>query len=887
NMDIYMWEYHYCDHTLRQEPDASYPIFPIFMENVPASIIEQGLIHPEDQQAYLQMHRELQEGALTAGGDFRLRTADKNEWWVERILYTAILDEDGQPCCAIGVGKDVTEAVREQRRMERRYRNEVTYKKTLKDDRLITVLRANLTKDTLEEAESYADYALPYREGASFSESLQAFRESVCGDVKREEFNQYFSREQLIAAYQNGEKRHNFECLREFPGGRMLWTSSALKTLKNPDTGELMCFIYTQDIDEQKTAHAIIDTVVEMEYDYLALLDGKTDHYTIFARTDAGTPLPTQYAESYQKEIERYAKAYLVEEDVAQNIQELSYENVCAQLENRRVYTVYCRLRELDGSIARKKIQFSYLNRAQKKIVVSRSDVTDLYLEEERQKRTLKDALAAAQQANSAKSEFLSRMSHEIRTPMNAIIGMSALAAQAVTDPEQVADCLSKIGISARFLLSLINDILDMSRIESGKVSIRQEKIPFEEFIREINTICYEQAQEKGVSYDAILTSFTEDYYIGDAMKLQQVLINILSNAIKFTPRGGRVQFIIHQEKIRAGEALLRFTVNDTGIGIGEDFVHNLFAPFEQEHTGTTALYGGTGLGLAICKNLVDLMGGKITVNSIEGSGSEFAVEVKLGISEERKAKLTTHINFSALKALIVDDDVLICQHTEQILLNMGVKAEWVDSGAKAVERMREKRERQNDYDVVLLDWKMPDMDGIETAKRLREIVGPDVTIIIMTAYDWAAIEVEAKLAGVNLLISKPLFQSALSSAFEKIYSDKREEAQHTTVQSFDFTGKRVLLVEDHVLNIEVAKRLLSAKHLEVEVAENGLQAIEQFAQKDAGYYDVILMDIRMPVMDGLTAAKAIRQMRKSDAVTIPIIAMTANAFEEDIEKTK
>ncbi|MEG1163725.1 MAG: response regulator, partial [Anaerovoracaceae bacterium] len=276
-------------------------------------------------------------------------------------------------------------------------------------------------------------------------------------------------------------------------------------------------------------------------------------------------------------------------------------------------------------------------------------------------------------------------------------------------------------------------------------------------------------------------------------------------------------------------------------------------------------------------------------LNSIEGVGSEFIVEVKLGISPTAKkiSKEKSKVHFENLKALIVDDDVIICQNTKQIMEDMSMSAEYVVSGQEAIETVTRKWKKKEYYDIILVDWKMPAMDGIETTKEIRKIVGPDVTIIIMTAYDWAAIEKKAKAAGVNLLISKPLFKSSLSSAVEKIYGGKSTNLNQEAKREYDFTGKRVLLVEDHILNIEVAKKLLMAKGLEVEVAENGIQAIETFAQKKDGYYDIILMDIRMPVMDGLTATKSIRQMRKLDAKTIPIVAMTANAFEEDVEKTK
>ena len=428
-----------------------------------------------------------------------------------------------------------------------------------------------------------------------------------------------------------------------------------------------------------------------------------------------------------------------------------------------------------------------------------------------------------------------------------------------------------------------------MSRIESGKVSVRNEQIPFEDFIQGISALCYTQARDKGIDFDVVISSFIEESYLGDAMKLQQVLINIVGNALKFTPSGGKVQLIVSQEKQTNDSALMRFTVNDTGVGISEEFMPHLFESFAQQHIGSTSLYGGTGLGLAICKNLVDLMGGEIRVNSIEGVGTEFTVDVNLGLSPDSPRRLVEKrkIPFGKLSALVVDDDVLVCHHTEDILGDIGIKADYVVSGADAIERVRTRMLASVYYDLILVDWKMPGMDGIETTRGLRKIAGPDVTIIIMTAYDWASIEADAKRAGVDYLVSKPLFKSSLYSTIEQAYGEKTENVEEAQKREYDFTGKRVLMAEDHLLNIEVARRLLKAKHLEVEVVENGLLAIERFAASPVGYFDAILMDIRMPVMDGLTATKSIRQMRKEDAQSIPIVAMTANAFDEDMEHSK
>ena len=393
----------------------------------------------------------------------------------------------------------------------------------------------------------------------------------------------------------------------------------------------------------------------------------------------------------------------------------------------------------------------------------------------------------------------------------------------------------------------------------------------------------------KGVEYECIVDPVLDDYYIGDAMKLQQVLINILSNAIKFTNEGGKVTFSASQRKRSKSSAHLRFIVNDTGIGMSEEFISRIYEPFSQESTGATTMYGGTGLGLAISKSIVDMMDGRIAVRSIKGLGSEFTIDVKLGITEEEKLRhnqTKTNLNFSHLKTLVVDDDVAVCESAMATLKEMGIKAEWVDSGRKAIERVKELWQEKKYFDMILIDWKMPEMDGIETARRIRKIVGPDVTIIIMTAYDWIAIEHEAKLAGVNLLMSKPMFKSSLISAFTRVLNEKEEEKQ-VAADVYDFTGKRVLLAEDNQINTEVAVMLLESKGFTVETSENGLRALEKFSKSEAGYYDAILMDIRMPLMDGLAATTNIRHLSNEDARKIPIIAMTANAFDDDIEKSK
>lgn len=504
--------------------------------------------------------------------------------------------------------------------------------------------------------------------------------------------------------------------------------------------------------------------------------------------------------------------------------------------------------------------------------------------ERARQEQLLRDALASAEAANSAKSDFLSRMSHDIRTPMNAIIGMSTIGQLKTDDPARVQDCFQKIDASSRYLLSLINDILDMSKIETGKMELSKSQFDLTELIGEINTIIFPQALAQKIRFDFHHKEPLDRYYRGDSLRIKQILMNLLSNALKFTPSGGAVTVSLEESHRTNGFSYLRFTVSDTGVGISKDFMRRLFKPFEQESAGTARNNVGSGLGLAIVYNLVQLMSGTIEVQSEQGEGTTFRFSIPLEQVEPDEARERQRKSTELLKGfqvLVVDDDPLVGDQAAGILNEIGATSVWVDSGLKAVELVRARLETNSCFDVAMIDWRMPDMDGLETTRRVRELVGPETMIIIISAYDWSAIESDARAAGADYFISKPLFRSTIYDTFLQLGMEGARR-QDVAVPLRTPSPRPILLVEDNQLNLEIAQSLLEMYGFQVDSAENGRIAVEKFAASLPNHYLAVLMDIRMPVMDGLQATQAIRALNRPDAASTSIIAMSANAFEED-----
>ena len=499
------------------------------------------------------------------------------------------------------------------------------------------------------------------------------------------------------------------------------------------------------------------------------------------------------------------------------------------------------------------------------------------------QQQALGEALAAAEQASKAKTAFLSNMSHEIRTPMNAIIGLNNIALNEPDVPKKVRGYLTKTGESAQHLLGIINDILDMSRIESGRMVIKNEEFSFAKNLEQVNTIISGQCAEKGLTYDCRMIGKIDDYYIGDGVKLRQMMINILGNAVKFTPEGGTVTFLIEEGRRYNGKATLKMTFKDSGIGMSKEFLPHLFDAFAQEDSSSTNRYGSTGLGMPITKNIVELMNGHIDVESEKGKGTTFTVTLTLTESDRKDSLPEGELDPKKMSVLVIDDDPIALEHAQIVLGQIGINCETAQSGAEAIEMVQIHHGRREDYDLLLVDWKMPELDGVETTRRIRAIVGDETPIIILTSYNWDEVAEEARSAGVDTFVAKPLFAGSVMDEFREAFKRKNANAIR---ESVDLKGRHILLAEDVAVNAEIMVMVLNMREIEVDVAENGRIAVELYESHPEGYYDAILMDMRMPEMDGLEATRKIRHTGRQDAMTIPIIALTANAFDEDVQRS-
>ena len=635
--------------------------------------------------------------------------------------------------------------------------------------------------------------------------------------------------------------------------------------------------------NENEKISNIVESVTAV-FSRFAVVDLKNDEYYYVAKTD-GMPPEGKYTDliHYVSQFYIQEEGYVpmlevvmpehIQKSMTEDLEYLQYEyHINRGVDKWENLSLICLKRENGKPIS---------------VLYAVQDITERKNKEFENRAALQEAFDAAKAANNAKSEFLSRMSHDIRTPMNAVMGMTAVAAMHIDDRERLTDCLNKITASSRHLLALINDVLDMSKIESGKITLSEEPFNLSEMIEGIFTIMQPQFKSKNLKISVRTSDVVHEDLIGDTLRLRQVFVNIMGNAAKFTPEEGSISLdICELDSHIPGKACYEFIFADTGIGMEQSFIDEIFEPFSRSKNPNSQKIEGTGLGMAIAKNIVNMMDGDIKVESKVGEGSKFTIRVFLTIQE---LKEIDNDSLGFLKILVVDDDRVSADSTREILSGIGMEATSVYNGEDAVAEIVRHHEKGEDFSAVIMDWQMPGMDGIQATAEIRREVGYSVPVIILSAYDWTEIEQEARDIGVNAFVAKPLFRSRLIYVLRSLVNQE-ERATSAEVNLLDenkFTGKRVLLTEDNELNREIAYELLSMNGILVDYAFDGKIAVDTLTEKPPHYYDLVFMDIQMPNMNGYEATKAIRAIDREDLKTIPIIAMSADAFSDDVYRAK
>ncbi len=837
--------------------------------------------HPDDRLSVKRMLRRRFSENRTKNLNIRKITAKGNTIWC-KVNY-AFIDDFGENflyCTYF----DVTTARNYADLLRASYMSigDTFYRE---NNLTLGMFRVNLTKNIIEDMRG-KDLFGTDSTIRSYSEVMKL--RAVNYPIKEEQtrFLDIFDNERMIATYLDGKNRLSEYFFSRRKDGRFCYVNFTAMLTRHPISSEIIAFIAEQEASKEKVQNALLEKILARQFDMVAyIVNGK---YGVVlgdsALIEKGSIFPLSRTGDYEKYLQNQVIPVLsgTDEQVTAMKDALQISAIEKNVTPDKPYIVNIAC-DIDGEVYYKRLDFYNLDPKAKFFILLKSDTTEIQRKQIEQNNRLREALKEARQANVAKTAFLSRMSHEIRTPMNAIIGLDNIALHEPNLTATLQKHLEQIGESARYLLSLINDILDMSRIESGRITIKNEEFLFESFIEQIRVIVDGQCRDKGLTFHCNIGENIQPYYIGDSTKLKQILINILGNAVKFTDSGGEITLDVECTAQFEGQSNFRFTIKDTGIGMDEAYLPKIFDAFSQEDGTTTSSYGGSGLGLAITKNIVDIMNGKVAVSSKKGVGTTFVIDLPLKNSEysDNPDEIARPQDW---KILLVDDDAVTREHARAIFGEAGMKIETAESGSDALQMIELHKARRDEYTLILVDYHMPEMNGIDLVREIRKDLGEEVAIIMITSADIFNLRDDALDAGIDGFIAKPL--STYNVVYETQQILHRKGAVKKEAEPVQLEGRHVLVAEDMIVNAQILMMVLEMREITADHAENGKIAVEMFRKSEPGFYSAILMDVRMPEMDGLEAAAAIRALDHPDAKKIPIIALTANAFDEDVQRS-